>query len=155
MVMRYWSSPVLAMSQGGQLLITWRSAAFSSRSKTRSKPTLDRNRGEKSKAVLIATSSVERRGYEGAQRAGALRTCRTRSGIRRKSSWVSAEPVSRGVKRCKISRLDHGRKPRRCRQRPERVSSGGHRRGGARRSQGSVSFRAIFRSWYHILGSLT
>src|SRR5919206_4988177 len=50
--------------------MTWRSAAFESRSKTWSKPTLDRNKGEKSKAVLIATSSAERHGYEGRPKSG-------------------------------------------------------------------------------------
>src|SRR5919205_2357504 len=50
--------------------MTWRSAAFESRSKTWSKPTLNRNKGEKSKAVLIATSSAERHGYEGRPKSG-------------------------------------------------------------------------------------
>src|SRR5690606_15568871 len=38
--------------------------AASSALTRRSKPTLDRNRGEKSKVVLIATSSIEQHGYK-------------------------------------------------------------------------------------------
>src|SRR5215207_5720755 len=64
MVIRYRSSPSFSMLWGGQLAIGSTRVAWSSMSKSRSNPTVDRYRGEKS--YLIATSSVEQHGYESA-----------------------------------------------------------------------------------------
>src|SRR5829696_2475859 len=64
MVIRYRSSPSFSMLWGGQLAIGSTRVAWSSMSKSRSNPTVDRYRGERS--YLIATSSVEQHGHESA-----------------------------------------------------------------------------------------
>src|SRR5438128_7693480 len=49
--------------------------ALSTRSASRSKPMVERHRGSKSKVVLIAKSSKEQDGYEGAQDTGPAPDC--------------------------------------------------------------------------------